>query len=132
MRRWRPNLSDFVELSDDTVRTEFLKLKAARLASTRVEGIPRVIYRPEESTASYQVFTVRGDTDPRHPYTVWLAPNRQPWAAACSRGGVHDMQRDGDACSHGLAAAAVWMLMNDREDTPIELLQQAAKTLPTA
>lgn len=128
MRRWRPNLGDFIDLSEEKVHTEFLLRKAARLASTKVEGIPRVIYRPDESTASYKVFTVRGDTDPRHPYTVWLAPGRQPWAAACSRGGVHDHQRDGDACSHGLAAAAVWMLMHDREATP--RLQRAAETLP--
>jgi hypothetical protein len=108
--RFRPNLGDYFDLSADTIRTEYLKRKAARLAGAPVDGIPGVIHRPHLSSATTQVFTVRGDTG---LYTVHLRPHTSPWTAACSRGGIHDHQAEGEACSHGLAAAVAWELARE-------------------
>jgi len=117
MKHWRPNLGDYWPLDDEHVRTEYLKRKAARLAGSKAEGIPSVIYRAHLSTRTTQVFTVRGDSGPT-PYTVCVLPHTDPWMAACSRGGVHDLQPHGQACAHGVAAAAVWKLLTEREEVP--------------
>jgi hypothetical protein len=112
MGRFRPTLSDYFPLDDEHVRTEYLKRKAARLATEPVNDHRRVIYREHLSTTVTKVFTVYGDSD---RYTVCVLPYTDPWMAACSRGGVHDLQPPG-ACSHGVAAAAVWKLLTEREE----------------
>ena len=104
----QPHLGDFFPLDDETVRTRYLKRKAARLAGGQVNDHRRVIHRDHLSTSTTQVFSVWGDSG---VYTVWLRPGTSPWTAACSRGGVHDHQREGAACSHGLAAAVAWLLL---------------------
>lgn len=104
----RPPFDAWYPLDADTIRTRYLKVKAARLAGGRVNDHPRVIWREHLSTATTQVFTVWGDSG--QTYRVWLRTRTSPWQAACSRGGVHDLQRDGAACSHGLAAAVAWEL----------------------
>ena len=113
----QPHLGDFFPLDDETVRTRYLKHKAARLAGGQLNDHPRVIWREHLSTRATQVFSVWGDSGAI--YTVWLRPTTRPWTAACSRGGIHDNQPDGAACSHGLAAAAFWLLL-DREEAALE------------
>lgn len=100
----QPSLGDFFPLDADTIRTAYLKAKAARLAGTD----DRVLFLPSSSTLTTKQFLVRGDTG--RQYMVWLRPTTSPWTAACSRGGIHDQQADGEACSHGLAAAVAWEL----------------------
>lgn len=106
----RPLLGDYFDLSADTIRTAYLKAKAARLVGREVHGHRAVIYRDHLSTATTKVYSVWGDSG---LYTVWLRPGTSPWAAACSRGGVHDNQREGEACSHGLAAAVAFELARE-------------------
>jgi hypothetical protein len=110
MRSWRPHYGDWFEVTPETCRTRYIKAKSARLLGQKLDGIERVIFRDLHplTTATTKVFTVRGDTDPRHPYTCHVRPFCMPWMAACSRGGVHDLQREGEACAHGLAAATKW------------------------
>jgi len=117
MARFRPNLHDYFNLDEDTVRTEYLKRKAARLAGGTVNEHRAVIFRPDHAatTAASKVFTVWGDSG---TYIVHLLPHTDPWMAACSRGGVHDLQPHGQACAHGVAAAAVWKLLTEREEVP--------------
>ena len=115
--RFRPNLGDYFPLDNEHVRTEYLKRKAARLASEPVNAHRRVIYREHLSTQTVKTFSVYGDTGPV-PYTVCVLPHTDPWMAACSRGGVHDMQPEGEACSHGVAAAAVWQLLTEHQEVP--------------
>jgi len=43
-------------------------------------------------------------------YRCWVWPGMDPWQGACSRGGAHDYQRDGQPCSHPLALAAWYLL----------------------
>jgi len=117
MARFRPNLGDYFNLDDEHVRTEYLKRKAARLASEPVNEHRRVIYREHLSTRTVRYFTVWGDSAAA-PYTVCVLPHTDPWMAACSRGGVHDMQPEGEACSHGVAAAAVWQLLTEHQEVP--------------
>lgn len=109
----RPNPGAYFALDEAHVRTEYLKRKAARLAAERVNDHRRVIYRDHLSTRTTKVFTVWGDSG---RYFVHVLPYHHPWMAACSRGGVHDHQPDGAACSHAVAAAAVWQLMVDHEE----------------
>lgn len=106
----QPSLGDFFPLDADTIRTAYLKAKAAWLLNSGMVdlGHHRVIHRPHLSSATTQVFTVWGASGSN--YRVWLRPNTSPWTAACSRGGVHDMQKEGTACSHGLAAAVAYEL----------------------
>jgi hypothetical protein len=106
----QPSLGDFFPLDADTIRTAYLKAKAARLAGGTVNDHRRVIHREHLSTATTQVFTVWGDSS---TYRVWLRAGTDPWTAACSRGGVHDHQPEGEACSHGLAAAVAWELARE-------------------
>ena len=102
----QPHLGDFYELSPGTIRTEYIKAKAARLA-----GEPeRVIPLPDKSTMTTMQFLVMGDS---RTYRVWLRTGTSPWMAACSRGGVHDHQPEGEACSHGLAAAVAYELARE-------------------
>lgn len=113
--RFRPTLGEYFALDDEHVRTEYLKRKAARLATTPVNDHRRVIYREHLSTLTVKTFSVWGDSQPA-PYTVCVLPGIDPWMAACSRGGMHDMQPEGEACSHGVAAAAVWQLLTEHEE----------------
>jgi len=115
MARFRPNLGDYFPLDDEHVRTEYLLRKAARLATTQANDHRRVIYREHLSTQTVKYFTVYGDSDVRQ---VCVLPHTDPWMAACSRGGVHDMQPEGEACSHGVAAAAVWQLLTEHQEVP--------------
>lgn len=117
MSRFRPTLYDYFPLDDEHVRTEYLKRKAARLASEPVNDHRRVIYREHLSTRTIKVFSVWGDSSPV-PYTEHLLPSTDPWMVACSRGGIHDMQPEGRACAHGVAAAAVWQLLTEQEEVP--------------
>ena len=107
----QPSVDQWYALDADTIRTAYLKAKAARLV-----GAPddRVTHLASLSTSITQTFLVRGDSGRR--YRVWLRTTTTPWMAACSRGGIHDFQRDGQACSHGLAAAVAWELA--KEATP--------------
>jgi hypothetical protein len=105
----QPPLGDFFALDADTIRTAYIKAKAARLAG----DFGRVVFHEAYSTKATKMFTVWGDTG---TYTVWLRtklPAPLPWMAACSRGGVHDNQPDGEACSHGLAAAVAYELSRE-------------------
>jgi hypothetical protein len=106
-----PNPADFFPLDAEAVHTRYLKRKAARLASEQVNDHRRVIYRDHLSSATTKVFSVWGDSG---VYRVWLKP--ATWQAACSRGGIHDHQREGQACSHGLAAAVAWLLIAEQAD----------------
>jgi len=117
MARFRPNLGDYFRLDESAVRTEYLKRKAARLAGGQHNDHRAVIFRPGHAatTAAVKVFTVWGDSG---TYIVHLLPQTAPWMAACSRGGVHDMQPEGAACSHGVAAAAVWQLLTEHQEVP--------------
>jgi len=102
----QPSLGDYFPLDADTIRTAYLKTKAARLA-----GDPeRVIPLPDKSTMTTMQFLVLGDNA---TYRVWLRTGTSPWTAACSRGGIHDMQADGEACAHGLAAAVAYELARE-------------------
>ena len=116
MARFRPNLGDYFALDAEHVRTEYLKRKAARLATVQVHFHPGVIYREHLSTQTVKHFSVWGDSGAT--YTVCVLPHTDPWMAACSRGGVHDMQPEGEACSHGVAAAAVWQLLTEHQEVP--------------
>jgi hypothetical protein len=111
----RPNLGDYFPLDAKHVRTKYLKRKAVRLATEPVNGHRRVIYREHLSTKTTKVFSVWGDSSPT-PYTEHLLPLHDPWLVACSRGGMHDMQPEGEACSHGVAAAVEWLLLTEREE----------------
>lgn len=115
MTRFRPNLGDYFPLDDEHVRTEYLLRKAARLATEPVNDYRRVIYREHLSTRTRKVFSVWGDTG---IYQVWVLPFTSPWQAVCSRGGVHDNQPEGTACSHAVAAAAVWLAFSERQEQP--------------
>jgi hypothetical protein len=115
--RFRPTLGDYFPLDDEHVRTEYLKRKAARLATTPKGNHRRVIYREHLSTQTVRYFSVWGDTEPT-PYSVCVLPGTDPWMAACSRGGVHDLQPEGEACSHGVAGAAVWQLLTESQEVP--------------
>lgn len=115
--RFRPSLSAYFPLDDTHVRTEYLKRKAARLATEQTNEHRRVIYREHLSTHTVKYFSVWGDSQP-DPHTVCLLPSVDPWMAACSRGGVHDLQPHGQACAHGVAAAAVWLLLTDHQEVP--------------
>lgn len=119
MTRFRPSLADYFPLDDEHVRTEYLKRKAARLAAEPVNDHRRVIYREHLSSAVVKVFSVWGDSG-QAPYTVCVLPHTDPWMAACSRGGVHDNQPPG-ACSHGVAAAAVWKLLTDPQEATADV-----------
>jgi hypothetical protein len=110
MVRFRPSLHEYFPLDDEHVRTEYLKRKAARLATEPVNDHRRVIYREHLSTQTIKAFSVWGDSA---TYAVCLLPGTNPWMAACSRGGVHDLQPHGQACAHGVAAAAVWKLLTE-------------------
>jgi hypothetical protein len=105
----RPSFDDWWPLDADHIRTRYLQQKAARLAGGKVNDHPRVIWRDHLSTSTCQVMSVWGDSG---LYRVWLRTTVDPWQAACSRGGVHDAQRDGEACSHGVAAAVHWLRMH--------------------
>ena len=118
-----PRLNDFVPLDAEHVYTEYLKRKAARLAGERIDGIERVTFDELRSSTFTQIFAVRGDSG---AYRVWLRPGADPWMAACSRGGVHDAQPEGRACSHMLAAAAKWLAMNADLLALIETREAAA------
>ena len=109
----QPSLGDYFPLDADTIRTAYLKAKAARLVGREVHGHRAVIYREHLSSATTKVYSVWGDSG---LYTVWLRPGASPWTVACSRGGVHDNQREGAACSHGLAAAVAWELAREAVD----------------
>jgi hypothetical protein len=102
----QPSLGDWFPLDADTIRTAYLKAKAARLAG----DAERVIPLPAKWTMTTLQFLVLGDTGTYH---VWLRPHTSPWTAACSRGGIHDHQAEGAACSHGLAAAVAWELARE-------------------
>jgi hypothetical protein len=105
-----PRLGEWFPLSADTIRTAYIKAKAARLA-----GEPeRVVPLPQHATKTMLVFLVFGDNG---TYRVALRPHTSPWTAACSRGGIHDNQRDGEACSHGLAAAVAYELSREAVTT---------------
>lgn len=107
----QPSLGDFFPLDADTIRTEYIKAKAARLA-----GEPkRVIPLSHKSTLTTLHFLVFGDSGTT--YRVWLRTGTSPWTAACSRGGVHDHQPEGEACSHGLAAAVAYELAREGVST---------------
>jgi hypothetical protein len=101
---WRPGLGEFFPLDETTVRTEYLKAKGARLVLAHL-----VTHLELKSSRAEQWFAVRGD---HAAYKVVLRPLTDPWEAACSRGGVHEMTRDGQACAHALAAAVAWVRMN--------------------
>ena len=105
----RPSFDDWFPLDETAVRTRYLRDKAARLAGGRLNDHPRVIWREHLSTSITQTFSVWGDSG---VYRVWLRTTVDPWQVACSRGGVHDSQRDGQACSHGVAAAVHWLRMH--------------------
>jgi hypothetical protein len=107
----QPSLGDYFPLDADTIRTAYLKAKAARLNVDQTLGHPRVLYREHLSTPATKHFNVWGDSGAI--YHVWLRPGTSPWTAACSRGGIHDHQREGEACSHGLAAAVAWELARE-------------------
>ena len=112
----QPSLGDYFPIDADTIRTKYIKDKAARLAGSGRHaqvGRHRVVFMPNLSTTTTKRYVVHGDS---RRYTVWLHTNTNPWEAACSRGGVHDMQPEGEACSHGLAAAVAYEL--SREATP--------------
>ena len=106
----QPGLGDYFPLDHDTIRTRYIKAKAGRF----VESVTRPCSSPILSTATTKRFVVHGDS---RRYTVWLRTGTSPWTAACSRGGVHDMQADGEACSHGLAAAVAWELQREAVTT---------------
>jgi hypothetical protein len=116
----QPSLGDWFPLDADTIRTAYIKSKAARLLNeTWVTGPGighrRVIYRDHLSTATTKRYSVWGDSG--RIYTVWLRTDTTPWTAACSRGGIHDHQAEGEACSHGLAAAVAWELQREAVPT---------------
>ena len=112
MSRWRPGLGDFFPLDEQTVRTEYLKAKGARLVCDH-----HVTHLEWRSTLTEQWFAVRGD---HGVYLVVLRPLTDPWTVACSRGGVHEMTPDGQACAHGVAAAVVWVRMTPSLRTAAE------------
>ena len=103
----QPSLGDFFPLDAETIRTEYLKAKAARLAGDASSVIPL----PHRSNMTTMQFLVIGDS--QTVYRVWLRPGTNPWTAACSRGGIHDQQPEGAACSHGLAAAVAYELARE-------------------
>lgn len=105
MTFWYPALGEWFPLDFSTVRTDYLKAKAARLA---VEP-QRVVHLPAVSTPAEQWFLVVGD---HGSYNVCLRPHEHPWRAACDRGGDHEATPDGHACSHALAAAVQWARTN--------------------
>jgi hypothetical protein len=107
-----PDLHDWVALDANTVRTQYLHAKAARLVLDHEVELLTDWVRGGTTLAnavSYPL-AVRGDTDPDRPYLVWVQPHSRPRRATCSKGGVHDFTPDGDACSHMLAAA-VWLVL---------------------
>ena len=101
----QPSLGDFFPLDHDTIRTRYIKAKAGRLVSHH-----RAVLIPALSTMTTKRYRVHGDS---RTYTVWLRTGTTPWTAACSRGGIHDHQAEGEACSHGLAAAVAWELQRE-------------------
>jgi hypothetical protein len=105
MGAWYPALGEWFPLDEATVRTDYLKAKAARLAADP----GRVTHLPAVSTPDQQWFLVVGD---HGSYNVCLRPLTTPWRAACSRDGEHESTPDGRACAHALAAAAVWVRHN--------------------
>jgi hypothetical protein len=98
----QPSLGDFFPLDADTIRTAWLKSQAAKFVAER----ERVFLDPVRSTFATKRYIVVGD---HGRYHVWLRTGTSPWTAACSRGGIHDNQPEGEACSHGLAAAVAWL-----------------------
>lgn len=115
MSRWRPGLDEFFPLDETTVRAQYLQAKGARLVLDH-----QVTYLEWRSTMTEQCFAVRGD---HAVYQVVLRTLVDPWEAACSRGGIHEILEAGRACAHGVAAAVQWVRMN-------EGLRQAAEHHP--
>jgi hypothetical protein len=115
MALWRPGLGEFFDLDETTVRTEYLRAKGARLVLAH-----QFTHLEWKSTLTEQWFAVRGD---HAAYRVVLRPLTDPWSAACSRGGVHEMTPDGQACAHGVVAAVAWVRLNPRLRKMVEEVQ---------
>ena len=96
-----PNLGEFAEITDEAI-SRYAERKALRLT------LDVVIFREHLSTETTKVFTVKGD---HGRYLVWLLPHRIPHAAACSRGGIHELLPPGELCTHEVAADVEWELM---------------------
>jgi hypothetical protein len=95
-----PPLGDWFPLDEETI-SRYVADKALRLT------LGSVTQRPHLSSKTTKCASVLGDNG---RYLVWFTPHSQPPMGACGRGGVHDAQPDGEACSHPLAGAVDYEL----------------------
>ena len=93
-----PPLAELFPLDGDQI-SGYLLRKSPRL----LNGL--VAYREHLSTTTVRWLWVRGD---HGGYLCAVLPTRDPWMGWCPRGGVHELTRPGEPCSHPLAAAARW------------------------
>jgi hypothetical protein len=97
-----PPLGDWFPLDREQI-SRYVADKAARLTLAR-----DVTQWAHLSTATTRCARVTGD---HGRYVVWFTPHSDPPMGACGRGGVHDLLPDGEPCSHPLAGAVDYELL---------------------